>query len=424
MNVSISSFVPKPHTPFQWMPMESLESLTEKQRWIKGKLSNRSLRIKCHNAKMSLMEAVFSRGDRKLSAVLEKAFHLGCIFDGWSDQFNFSKWETAFQSCGVDPEEYARRAINQASPLPWDIIDTGVTKEFLAKELEKALQGEVTEICRQDLCHGCGAFADVCQTVMRSSDKKSMSRNAVSRGKGKDSGLQTLYRYRVKYEKRAKLRFLSHLDMTRAILRGLKRAGIPLVYSKGFHPKPKVSFGPALAVGIESKAEYFDFDSYRYLDEQEFLTQVKPYLTEGLVFTRLKMIPRSTPSLSETLNAALYQIRCKDKETNNLVKERMHSLKELSKSQNSSIPRQEEARKFFERIIRIDDGGEEGVDFLYHLRKGERVKVGDILKIILNREDWVNYIERKEMFVEKEGKFFSPLLGNNQSRSYVQRNDH
>jgi radical SAM family uncharacterized protein/radical SAM-linked protein len=424
MNVSISSFIPKSHTPFQWMPMESLESLIEKQQWIKDKFSSRWIRVKWHDARMSLIEAVFSRGDRKLSAVLEKAFHLGCAFDGWGDQFDFSKWEEAFQLCGVDPKEYAHRAIDRKSPLPWDIIDTGVTKDFLAQEMERALRGEGIETCRQDLCHECSTFANVCQEVMKPSAEIVVRKTAMSKGREEDPAIPPHYRYRVKYEKRGKLRFLSHLDMTRTILRSLKRSGIPLVYSKGFHPKPKVSFGPALAVGIESSAEYFDFDSHRYLREQEFLSRAKPYLTEGLIFTRLKKIPKSAPSLSETLNVALYRIRCKDEEENDHLRQKMQSLEELSKSEDPSMPNREDIKNFFARIMRIDDSGKEGVGLLYHLKKGEKVRVGDILKILLNREDWVNYIERKEMFVEKDGKFFTPLLEANQSRSYVQRNDH
>ncbi len=424
MNVSISSFIPKSHTPFQWLPMEPLGSLMKKQEWIKDKISSRWVRIKWHDARMSLLEAVFSRGDRRLSAVLEKAFHLGCTFDGWSDQFDFEKWEEAFQSCRMDPKEYAHRSLDPESALPWDIIDTGVTKSFLKQEMMRALRSERIDMCCQDLCHGCGNFAQVCQDVMSPSMEQPSRKTVVNREREKKLALRPHYRYRVKYEKRGKLRFLSHLDMVRTILRTFKRSRIPLVYSKGFHPKPRISFGPALTVGIESSAEYFDFDSYQYLREEEFLSRIKPYSTQGLIFTRLKKVPKTVPSLSEALNVALYRIRCKNGEANVRIREKIRSLEELSQSLDPSIPKREEIKHFFARIMRIDDLGKGGVDLLYHLKKGGKVRIGDILKIILNCEDWVNYIERKEMYAEKGGDLFTPLVGADQSKSYVQRNDH
>lgn len=424
INVAISSFIPKPHTPFQWMPMEKAEKLMEKQRLIRDTFSSRSIRIKWHNAKMSFLEAVFSRGDRRLSPVIERAFHSGCAFDGWSDQFDFSKWEDAFQSCGVNPDEYAYRRIDRGDPLPWDIIDTGVTKEFLANEWEKSLRGERTEICDQHLCHGCGTFAEICKSVMESSGSKTFEKSDLVRNHNHDDRLKPQYRYRVKYEKKGRLRFLSHLDMTRSIIRGFRRAGIPLVYTRGFHPKPKISFGPALGVGIASSAEYLDFYAHQYLRERAFLDRVNQYLVEGLRCIKLKMIPKTLASLSEALNCALYRIHFKEEETKDLVRERVRLLQDGSRSDRPGDRSREEIKKILESIIKINDMEEEGVDLCLPLRQGENVRVGDILKMILNKEDWANHVERKEIFMEEHGKLFSPFMIGNHSRSYVQRNDH
>ncbi len=156
ITISTSSFVPKPHTPFQFEPQNSMELLIEKQKFLKEKIKSRCITYNWHQSEVSFLEAVFAKGDRRLSKVLEEANKLGCVFDGWSDCFSYEKWEEAFKNAGINPDFYAYRKIETDEILPWDIMDTGVTKEFLIKELEKAYRGETTKSCR-DKCSGCGA---------------------------------------------------------------------------------------------------------------------------------------------------------------------------------------------------------------------------------------------------------------------------
>ncbi len=424
INVSISSFIPKPHTPFQWIPAEKIECLIEKQKFIKDKLSKQSIKLKWHNVRMSFLEAVLARGDRALSPVIERAFHAGCAFDGWSDQFDFSKWENAFRSCGVNPSAYAYRAIGMNDPLPWDIIETGVSKEFLVKECEKALSGEMTEICRQDLCHMCGTIAGLCKSIMASADSKGNAFSTPMIENQKNDHLKPQYRYRAKYEKKGKMRFLSHLDMARTVIRGLRRADIPIIYTRGFHPKPKISFGPALTLGIQSTAEYLDFYSHQYLHEDIFLEHVNKFLTEGLRFTKLKRIPKSTSSLSESLNLALYKVRLGEREANDLMKEKTGYLKARLGGDLGSSLNEKRIQEILRSINKINRCEDNGLELWFHMRKGENVKVGDILKMILNRDDWVNFVERTEMFIEKDGKIFTPFMIANNRRFYVKGNDH
>ena len=156
INVSTSSFVPKPFTPFQWEAQDSVEMLREKQQYLKEKIKNRHIKYSWHDSNLSFLEAVLARGDRRLGKVLYSAFKKGCKFDSWGEHFKFDNWIEAFEQCGIDPHFYANRKRDFNEVFPWDHIDIGVTKDFLKKENEKAYSEEITSNCK-DGCAGCGA---------------------------------------------------------------------------------------------------------------------------------------------------------------------------------------------------------------------------------------------------------------------------
>lgn len=155
VTVSTSSFVPKPFTPFQWEPQDTMKELEEKQYFIKDKLKNKHITYNYHEPHTSFLEAVFARGDRRLSKVLYAAFKRGCKFDGWGEYFNFDYWMEAFEKSDVPLEFYANRTRSYDEVLPWDFIDIGVKKEYLINEHKKALEGKLTNDCRLG-CTGCG----------------------------------------------------------------------------------------------------------------------------------------------------------------------------------------------------------------------------------------------------------------------------
>ncbi len=156
VTVSTSNFVPKPHTPFQWEAQDGIDCLIDKQKLLQGAIKQRYVKYNWHDARLSYLEGVFSRGDRRLGAVLIAACKMGCKFDSWRDFFNFERWETAFEKCGIDPSFYTTRARQYDEILPWEHIDSGVSKGFLISESEKAKRAETTPNCREK-CSGCGA---------------------------------------------------------------------------------------------------------------------------------------------------------------------------------------------------------------------------------------------------------------------------
>ena len=154
VTVSTSIFVPKPFTPFQWQGQEKMDSVIEKQNALKGAVG-KSVTYNWHDSKLSYLEAVFARGDRRLSKVMIKAFEKGCKFDSWDECFDFNRWMEVFEECGIDPDFYALRQRDLDEVLPWSHIDVGVSEEYLKKELKKASEGVTTHDCRNG-CTGCG----------------------------------------------------------------------------------------------------------------------------------------------------------------------------------------------------------------------------------------------------------------------------
>ena len=156
VTISVSCFVPKPHTPFQWEPQDSLDSLVDKQRFLGEKITDRKVRYTWHEAKVSRLEAVFSKGDRRLSSAIACAVNKGMRFDAWDEFFDYDKWMAVFEECGIDPSFYANRRIGYDEILPWDVIDIGVSKSFMISESKKAYISQTTPNCKEK-CSGCGA---------------------------------------------------------------------------------------------------------------------------------------------------------------------------------------------------------------------------------------------------------------------------
>ncbi len=152
---SISCFVPKAFTPFQWVGQDSISEFKRKTMLVKDRIKDKKIKLNYHNPEVSYMEAVFARGDRRLSKTLIKAFEKGCRFDGWTEHFNYDTWMESLEEIGIDGDFYALRTRNLDEKLPWDFIDCGVSKKYLMTEYKRAIMGEKTDDCREN-CNACG----------------------------------------------------------------------------------------------------------------------------------------------------------------------------------------------------------------------------------------------------------------------------
>ena len=156
VSAGVSSFVPKPCTPFQWEAMDSRDELKRKQQMLLETCTTKKITFRFHNTDLTFLEGVFARGDRRLCDVIERAYRNGCTFDSWDDKFKFDVWMASFEECGISPEFYTKRKREYEEILPWDHINSGISKSFLIKENEKAKNAETTVHCRQQ-CAGCGS---------------------------------------------------------------------------------------------------------------------------------------------------------------------------------------------------------------------------------------------------------------------------
>jgi radical SAM family uncharacterized protein/radical SAM-linked protein len=333
ITLSASSFVPKAVTPFQWVGQDRIENLYRKQDRIAARV-RRGVRFKHHECETTFLEGAFSRGDRRLGAVLERAFRLGARFDGWAEHFRADTWRQAFQEEGIDPATYAYGDWLPGRRLPWDVVDSLVNKKWLAQELKRALVQGTLSICGPTDCHGCAPFARECvKGVVKTTTGRPLddSLPVLATPAGCGPGLPAAakdappllpapernpalalaaprYRYRLQFAKTGRAQFLGHLDVTRAVLRALRRARIALVYSQGFNPKPRVQFGPALSVGIESFGEYLDLETSARLDVEAARAAIDRALPRGLSVLGLMEARRDAPALAEAVRAARYTV--------------------------------------------------------------------------------------------------------------------
>ncbi|MGB9894179.1 MAG: TIGR03936 family radical SAM-associated protein, partial [Candidatus Saccharicenans sp.] len=305
INLSISSFIPKPHTPFQWLAMEEERLLQEKQEYIKDNIRRwRKIELKEHRIKTSILEAVFSRGDRRLGAVLKEAYQQGARFDGWLDLFNFEIWERAFEKNGLDYKNYLK-SIDLEADLPWDIVNIGLKKSYLKEELKAAEEARQTISCQEKDCGSCQA----CYWPEFKAYQREIQRETIPKKiEIMDTPLEEPIRYRAAYQKTGLARFISHNDLLNQLERAFRRSGIKMGFSQGFHPKMLMSHGPALPLGLAARAEVMEFKARESLTPESFLARINSALPEGLKFIGIKKCPDSWPSLFQDLAALVYTL--------------------------------------------------------------------------------------------------------------------
>ncbi len=289
ITVSVSTFIPKAHTPFQWCPQTSVDESRRKIRMLRNKVQGRGLRFKWQNPEMSLLEGLWARGDRRLSPLLVKAYEMGCRLDGWSDHFQYGRWQEAMEVCGVDVDFYTTRARDLSEPLPWDHIDSGVSKDFVKLEWERALKGDETPDCRHGECSLCGVcdFETVKPVTFYAETAGEVGEDIY---RSRDEG--PFRKLRVSYAKRGRARYFGHLELVKIFMRAFRRARISLRFSKGFHPAPKVSFESALPVGIESLEERFSIQVPLHVSRETVMERVNLELPEGLTITACDPVVR------------------------------------------------------------------------------------------------------------------------------------
>ncbi len=274
LHVSVNTFIPKPHTPFQWERQLSRGESQERLHLVKNLLKHKGIEIKWNPSDQSWLEGIWARGDRRLAPVLMEAQRLGCRFDAWTEHVRIGNWQQAFSACGIWEDFYLRER-REEELLPWDHIDVGVTREYLTAERRRAWEAVQTPDCRTEGCLDCG----VCDWIKVQPHPCSMTLESQASSPRDISSPDSVTRYRLEYSKLDEAKWLSHLELMNIFYRSLRRSGLSLQFTQGFHPLPRVSFHGALPVGVESLLETMDIElrqPYPELDVAAKLNQVMP----------------------------------------------------------------------------------------------------------------------------------------------------
>ena len=316
VTISVACFVPKPYTPFQWFGQVPLAEFERRQHLLKEHITDRAITFNYHDARLSVIEGAFARGDRRLARVLEQAWRDGAKFDGWTDLFQYDIWQEAFKKCGIDIRDYSERTRAFDEPLPWEVTSPGATKDFFLREWQKAMQGQLTEDCRRGKCSACGICPNLGVHVI-DYKKQEVARGALVEKyvpqpvhPEKNDGVQPeSYWYRARVTKDAAVRFVSHLEYADVFVKAFDRAKLPMAYSSGFNPHMKLAFGSALAVGVSSEAEYMDFALKKPLAQPEVFDRLSAQLPPGVRVLALRPVRGKHVALMAQADAADYRVR-------------------------------------------------------------------------------------------------------------------
>jgi radical SAM-linked protein len=398
VTVSVSTFVPKPHTPFQWCAMDTRETVLGKQRLLRDSARYNKVKLRMHDSEGSWLEGVLARGDRSLCDTIERAYLNGARFDCWEDQLKLEIWVEAFEHYGVDTARFLG-TIPTSAKLPWDHIDVGLEQGFLAKEYRKALKNRLSPPCgkavgnfvhhtnleehdadaKKFVCYNCGVACDLGEMRTERRDflvklgaltkkaKKQAPAAVLEPAPGPeqleangaaentvegDTGAVLLagetarfdadvtvikangeaaerlhrappkrmptarfdqgkpVRVRIAYSKLGRAAFRGHLDLVRLLPRIFRRLDLPMFYSQGFHPKPDMTFGPALPLGVASHAEFVDVKLIETpgLDQEAIRERLLGASLESILFTDAAILGPNDAGVGKVVDRALYAV--------------------------------------------------------------------------------------------------------------------
>ncbi len=353
VTVSVSTHVPKPHTPFQWCAQDAMDDVRRKQGLLREAARRvKGLNLRVHDSTTSVLEGVLARGDRRLSAVIEDVYLRGARFDSWEDQLQIELWREAFERHQIPIEKFLG-TIATDSRLPWDHFDVGLEEGFLLREYRKALAGRASPPCgkvvgqfvhatnvrdataetRRLVCYDCGVACDLGK--MRA-DRVRHLQGLGAFEPGERARLPVLpadakpepaapnkkanpedfrpersghtERFRLRFEKLGPAALLGHLDLIRELPRALRRAGLRTAYTRGFHPKPQMTFGPALSLGVASLDEYLDITLVEPPAPDELLSRLATATSGGLRFTAVERLAPGDAAVSAVVSGGRYII--------------------------------------------------------------------------------------------------------------------
>lgn len=316
---TLSIFVPKPFTPFQWCPQMDLDEVTEHIKYLKSKTDRiKGVKINYHEKYVSQIEAVMTRGDDSLCKYVEALYKKGCYLDAWGEYFDKNVWRETAGECGFLLEEYAKRGFSLDEELVWDFINTGVSKDWLVNEYKQAFS-QPKELNLQPTCENkcvnCGVCSDLkVHKVLAKPFKACDAGQKIAITEHTDPSICTpesnrvLYKYRIKVTKKGILKYFSHLDWQNTFFKAVSRTNLKVAFSMGYNPTMKISMGVALPLFIESECEFIDIDLLEDVNTETIKKELESVLHKDAVVLEVKKLDKKAASIDTTVYWAEYKI--------------------------------------------------------------------------------------------------------------------
>ncbi len=415
LNLGVSTFVPKPQTPFQWAPQTVPDEARRKQQLLRSRAWPKALKFGRADPFDSLLEGVLARGDRRVGWLVYYAWQAGARFDGWYDYRLPSAWETAFgrwqSEFGQDPlDELSERDVTE--PLPWDHIDTLVSKDWLRADWDRARALEWQLDCRREggQCHRCGVIdvePAVCGAMLRRSrDGARADQDLVLQPPVEAAEAPAVGRVRFRWSRLGLVRLLSHKETMNVFIRAIRRARLPIRYSEGFHPHASLSFSTALPVGLETAGDWCDVHVTERIDPLEFADRLKAELPDGFSLGAAWWVDVGEPALMTVLDSAAYRVWVPRALVAGDLKARLADYlaqdeiiaQRRGKSKGEVVRRPLNIRPMLRAAALVADEPEQAVmDFLLVGHDGRVPKIEEVLTTLLDRpaEDMTAVLVRK-----------------------------
>ena len=387
INVSISTFIPKPLTPFQWEKQLLPEETDRIIHYLKNELKNTKVKLMTNDPYESLIESVVSRGDDKLNLVIYDVWKNGGKFDAWSEKFDKDLWLNALKKYDIDPLKYTSEK-NINDPLPWDFIDFGIKRDFLIEEREKAFKLESTIDCR-DGCYFCGVCNKDLKMLQNNKnihndeevDESKLKLEIEEENKLKDAEEWIV---RMKFAKAGLIKYITHHDLFRIFQRSINMLNLPIKYSQGFNRRPKISFGFPIPMSYAAFEEYVDMIFLRSISDIK--SQFNKVLPEGLKIISQAQIERKTPSIMIDTKEIIYKVKFYSDIDTDKIKNKYFDLR---KNDNLKIKRKNKKKVKeinLREFIKDLEFGENYIIIKYKVVNSKTARVVELLKLLFGED--------------------------------------
>ena len=410
---TLSIFVPKPFTPFQWCGQTDLDEVTAHIKYLKEKTDKiKGVKINYHEKYVSQIEAVITRGDDSLCNYIESLYKKGCYLDGWGEYFDKNVWIETAKECGFTLEERAQKSYDVEDVLPWDFVNTGVNKEWLKSEYKKAFD-QPNELNLQPTCENGCVSCGVCfglhtRKVLAKPYKAGEKAQNIVPEKPKDPSIcsaennRVLYKYRLKVTKKGILKYFSHLDWQNTFLKALSRTDLNVAFSMGYNPTMKVSMGVALPLFIESEGELIDIELLEDTTLEKIKEELSNVLHKNAEVIDVQKLPKGAKSIDTTVYWAEYKVQI-DKDSLYKIVDIKYNIDKVYSCDEILITKKN--KKGFEKTINIKNSIKsyrlENSCLFIVLRAGQQ---GDIPTVRI--DEFLRLVEERNIFDVTRTRFF------------------